>query len=57
MRIVLKNWITDALQIPFVFKGSFKKANRSRIDSFQELVTKSIKILRKVSGFWCSNRD
>jgi 2-dehydro-3-deoxyphosphooctonate aldolase (KDO 8-P synthase) len=26
--------ITDALQIPFVFKGSFKKANRSRIDSF-----------------------
>jgi len=26
--------ITDRLQIPFVFKGSFKKANRSRIDSF-----------------------
>jgi len=26
--------ITDQLQIPFVFKGSFKKANRSRIDSF-----------------------
>jgi 2-dehydro-3-deoxyphosphooctonate aldolase (KDO 8-P synthase) len=26
--------ITDKLQIPFVFKGSFKKANRSRIDSF-----------------------
>jgi len=26
--------ITDRLQIPFIFKGSFKKANRSRIDSF-----------------------
>ena len=26
--------IADRLQIPFVFKGSFKKANRSRIDSF-----------------------
>jgi len=26
--------ISDRLQIPFVFKGSFKKANRSRIDSF-----------------------
>jgi len=26
--------ITDKLEIPYVFKGSFKKANRSRIDSF-----------------------
>jgi 2-dehydro-3-deoxyphosphooctonate aldolase (KDO 8-P synthase) len=26
--------ITDELQIPFIFKGSFKKANRSRLDSF-----------------------
>ena len=26
--------ITDQLQLPFVFKGSYKKANRSRIDSF-----------------------
>lgn len=26
--------ITDKLSIPFVFKGSFKKANRSRLDSF-----------------------
>ena len=26
--------ITDRLQVPFVFKASFKKANRSRIDSF-----------------------
>ena len=26
--------ITNDLKIPYVFKGSFKKANRSRIDSF-----------------------
>lgn len=26
--------ITDRLNIPFVFKGSYRKANRSRIDSF-----------------------
>ena len=42
--------ITDALQIPFVFKGSFKKANRSRIDSFSGIGDeKALKILRKVS--------
>jgi len=26
--------VTNTLEIPFVFKGSFKKANRSRVDSF-----------------------
>ncbi len=26
--------ITDSLQIPFAFKASYKKANRSRVDSF-----------------------
>ena len=26
--------ITNDLKIPYVFKGSFRKANRSRIDSF-----------------------
>lgn len=42
--------ITDKLQIPFVFKGSFKKANRSRIDSFSGIGDeKALKILRKVS--------
>ncbi|MDW5288851.1 3-deoxy-8-phosphooctulonate synthase [Formosa sp. PL04] len=42
--------ITDALQIPFVFKGSFKKANRSRIDSFTGIGDeKALKILKKVS--------
>ena len=41
--------ITDALKIPFVFKGSFKKANRSRIDSFTGIGDeKALKILKKV---------
>lgn len=42
--------ITDKLQIPYVFKGSFKKANRSRVDSFTGIGDeKALKILRKVS--------
>jgi 2-dehydro-3-deoxyphosphooctonate aldolase (KDO 8-P synthase) len=42
--------ITDALEIPYIFKGSFKKANRSRIDSFIGIGDeKALKILRKVS--------
>ncbi len=42
--------ITDRLEIPFIFKGSFKKANRSRIDSFTGIGDeKALKILQKVS--------
>ncbi|MGV6829949.1 MAG: 3-deoxy-8-phosphooctulonate synthase [bacterium] len=42
--------ITDKLEIPYVFKGSFKKANRSRIDSFTGIGDeKALKILKKVS--------
>lgn len=42
--------VTDKLEIPFVFKGSFKKANRSRVDSFTGIGDeKALKILRKVS--------
>ncbi|MEH6408102.1 MAG: 3-deoxy-8-phosphooctulonate synthase [Leeuwenhoekiella sp.] len=42
--------MTDKLAIPYVFKGSFKKANRSRIDSFTGIGDeKALKILRKVS--------
>jgi 2-dehydro-3-deoxyphosphooctonate aldolase (KDO 8-P synthase) len=41
--------ITDKLGIPYVFKGSFKKANRSRIDSFTGIGDeKALKILQKV---------
>ena len=42
--------ITDKLNIPYVFKGSFKKANRSRVDSFTGIGDeKALKILKKVS--------
>ena len=42
--------ITNKLEIPFVFKGSFKKANRSRIDSFTGIGDeKALGILGKVS--------
>lgn len=42
--------ITENLKIPYIFKGSFKKANRSRVDSFTGIGDeKALKILRKVS--------
>ena len=41
--------VTDKLHIPLVFKGSFKKANRSRVDSFTGIGdAKALKILQKV---------
>lgn len=41
--------ITTRLQIPYVFKGSYRKANRSRLDSFTGIGDeKALKILRKV---------
>lgn len=50
MRIAEKiKSITDTLSIPFIFKGSFKKANRSRLDSFTGIGDeKALKILEKV---------
>ncbi len=42
--------ITNKLEIPYIFKGSFKKANRSRIDSFTGIGNeKALEILAKVS--------
>jgi len=42
--------ITQALQIPYVFKGSYRKANRSKVDSFTGIGDeKALKILRKVN--------
>ncbi len=42
--------ITNKLEIPYIFKGSFKKANRSRVDSFTGIGDeKALKILQKVS--------
>ncbi len=41
--------ITERLQIPYVFKGSYRKANRSRLDSFTGIGDeKALRILRKV---------
>ena len=41
--------VTEKLQIPFIFKGSFKKANRSRIDSFTGIGDeKALQILKEV---------
>ncbi|HJA88306.1 MAG TPA: 3-deoxy-8-phosphooctulonate synthase [Candidatus Parabacteroides intestinavium] len=41
--------LTDRLHIPYVFKGSYRKANRSRLDSFTGIGDeKALKILRKV---------
>ncbi len=43
--------ITDKLNIPYIFKGSYRKANRSRFDSFTGIGDeKALKILAKVSS-------
>ena len=41
--------ICDRLMIPFIFKASFKKANRSKLDSFQGIGDiKALNIIRQV---------
>ncbi|MDY3316576.1 3-deoxy-8-phosphooctulonate synthase [Riemerella anatipestifer] len=41
--------LSDKYKIPYIFKGSFKKANRSRIDSFTGIGDeKALEILKKV---------
>lgn len=46
--IILK--VTEQLKIPFIFKGSYRKANRSRLDSYTGIGDeKALKILQKVS--------
>ena len=42
--------LTDKLQIPYIFKGSYRKANRSRLDSFTGIGDETaLRILQKVS--------
>lgn len=42
--------LTDRLQVPWIFKGSYRKANRSRLDSFTGIGDKkALRILQKVS--------
>ncbi|MFC7523234.1 3-deoxy-8-phosphooctulonate synthase [Parapedobacter sp. GCM10030251] len=41
--------ITDRLDIPYIYKGSYRKANRSRVDSFTGIGDeKALSILQKV---------
>ena len=52
--------ITDKLQIPYVFKGSYRKANRSRLDSFMgigdEKEIKSPKRTATRQNIWLSTK-
>lgn len=42
--------IADNLQIPLIFKGSYRKANRSRLDSFTGIGDeKALKVLQRVN--------
>jgi len=42
--------ITEKFEIPFVFKGSYKKANRSKLDSFTGIGDeKALKVLHNIS--------
>src|SRR5690606_14060942 len=42
--------ITDRLKIPYIYKGSYRKANRSRADSFTGIGDeKALRILQKVN--------
>ncbi|MDF1866614.1 MAG: 3-deoxy-8-phosphooctulonate synthase [Saprospiraceae bacterium] len=44
------NQICDRLKIPFIFKGSYRKANRSRLDSFTGIGDeKALNILKDIS--------
>ncbi len=41
--------VTSRLDIPYIFKGSYRKANRSRLDSFTGIGDeKALRVLRKV---------
>lgn len=43
--------ITQRLEIPFIFKGSYRKANRSRLDSFTGIGDeKALNILKNISN-------
>ena len=45
--------ICDRLRIPYIFKGSYRKANRSRIDSFSGIGDeRALKILQKVGQIY-----
>ncbi len=42
--------LTDRLKIPYIFKGSYRKANRTKVDSFTGIGDeKALKILQEIS--------
>ena len=48
------NKVCNRLEIPFIFKGSYRKANRSRLDSFTGIGDKkALAILQKVGSSLC----
>ena len=50
------NDVAKEFEINFVFKGSFKKANRSRLDSFTGIGDqKALEILKKVGNEFAHN--
>ncbi len=48
--------ITDRLRIPYVFKGSYRKANRSRLDSFMVMAAEYVDVLQ-IPAFLCRQTD
>ncbi len=47
------NSISNKLEIPWIFKGSYRKANRSRVDSFTGIGDiEALKILKKVGDHY-----
>jgi len=47
------NTISNRLEIPWIFKGSYRKANRSRVDSFTGIGDeKALSILQKVGAHY-----
>ena len=49
--------ITERLKIPYVFKASYRKANRSRFDSFTGIGDeKALKILEDYI-IWCKKKN
>lgn len=47
------NDISNRLQIPWIFKGSYRKANRSRVDSFTGIGDiKALEILKKIGDHY-----
>ena len=50
--------LSDKYQIPYIFKGSFKKANRSRVDSFTGIGDeKALEIIKKVGAVSYTHLD